>query len=100
MDQLFDLGSRFDLVWDEGDNILLSVGDPVGLFPQIRLVRLLSCMGLMTITGLRFDAIVRSSFCASISEHFGAEPEVSAVSCHTGRQWRDHYDDVCALVRW
>ena len=79
MDQLFDLGSRFDLMWDEGDNILLSVGDPVGLFPQIRLVRLLSYMGLLMITDLRFDAIVRSSFRASISEHFGAEPEVSAV---------------------
>ena len=30
VDQLFDLGFRFDLVLDEDDNILLPVGDPVG----------------------------------------------------------------------
>ena len=29
----------------------------LGLFPQIRLVRLLSYMGLLVITGLRFDVI-------------------------------------------
>ena len=79
-DQLFDLRIRFDLVWDEGDNIILSVGDPVGLFPQIRLVQFLWYMGLLVIAGHHFDAIVRSSFCASISEYFGAESEVSAVT--------------------
>ena len=37
-------------------------------------------MGLLVITGLRFDAIVRSSFRASISESCGAESGVSAVT--------------------
>ena len=83
------------LVLDVDDNILFFVGDPVGLFPQIRLVRMLSYLGLLVITGLRFDVIVRSSFRASISECFGAESR--GVSCHTGRQWRDHYDDVRAF---
>ena len=34
-DQLFDLQTCFDLLWDEGENAILTVGDTPGVFPRI-----------------------------------------------------------------
>ena len=59
-DQLCALRPCFYLVWDEGDNIILSVGDLVGLFPHNRLVRLLSYMGFWCFDAIHFAHLYRS----------------------------------------
>ena len=33
-DKLFDLMNCFDLLWDEGEDAILSIGDSPGIFPQ------------------------------------------------------------------
>ena len=54
-DQLFDLRNCFDLLWNEGENAISSVGDSPGIFPQNWLPPHLSCTGLLEVTGLCFD---------------------------------------------
>ena len=79
-DQLFDLMNYFDLLCDEGEYAILSIGDSRGVFPQNWLPPQLFYTGLLEVTGPRFDVIVRALFRASKSAHFGAEPVVSDVT--------------------
>ena len=74
-DQLFELRTCFDLLWDEGENAISSVGDFLVVFPQNWLPP-----HLLEVTELCFDAIVRSLFHAAKSVRFGAEPIVSDVT--------------------
>ena len=50
-DQLFDLRTCFDLLWDEGEDAILSVDDSLGVFPQNWLPSLLSYTGLLKVAG-------------------------------------------------
>ena len=79
-DQLSDLINCFDLLWDEGEEAISSFGDSPGVFPQNWLPPQLSYTGLLEVTGVRFDVIVRSLFCAVKSVCFGAKPVVSDVT--------------------
>ena len=79
-DQLFDLRNCVDLVWDEGENAISSVGDSPGVFPQNWLPPHLSYTGLLEVIGLYFDAIVWSLFCAAESVRFSIKPIMSDVT--------------------
>ena len=76
-DQLSELMNCFDLLWDEGEEAISSFGDSPGVFPQNWLPPQLSYTGLLEVTGVCFDVIVRSLFRAVKSVRFGAEPVVS-----------------------
>ena len=76
-DQLSDLMNCFDLLWDEGEEAISSFGDSPGVFPHNWLPPQLSYTGLLEVTGVCFDVIVRSLFRAVKSVCFGAEPVVS-----------------------
>ena len=79
-DQLSDLMNCFDVLWDEGEEAISSFGDSPGVFPQNWLPSQLSYTGLLEVTGVRFDVIVRSLFRAVKSVCFGAKPVVSDVT--------------------
>ena len=79
-DQFSDLMNCFDLWCDKGVNDISSLCDSPGVFPQNWLPPQLSYTGLLEVTGVHFDVIVRSLFCADKSVHFGAEPVVSDVT--------------------
>ena len=49
-DQLFDLRTCFDLLWDEGEDAILSVGDSLRVFPQNWLPPFLSHTGRLLLT--------------------------------------------------
>ena len=78
--QLFDLINHLDLLWDEGENVILSVDDSPGVFPRNWLPPRISYTGLLEINGVRFDAIVRSLFHAGKSLLFGIELMMSDVT--------------------
>ena len=50
-DHLLDLRNWFDLLWDESENAISSVGDSPGVFPQNWLPPYLSNKGLLEATG-------------------------------------------------
>ena len=86
-DQLFDLMNCLDLLRDE----VKDDGSPE-LFPQDWLSPHLSYTGLLEAKGLRFDAIVRSLFCAAQEFRYITDN----VRCHGG--WRrDPYGNIRSL---
>ena len=79
---MFDLINYLDLLWDEGENVIFSVDDSPGIFRRNWLPPQLYNTGVLEVTGVRFDAIVRSLFHAGIitkSLLFGIEPMMSDV---------------------
>ena len=70
----------FDLLWGAGEEAISSFGDSMGVFPQNWLPPHLSYTGLLEITGVRFDVIVRCLFRAAKSVRFGAEPVMLNVT--------------------
>ena len=72
----------FDLLWDEGENVILSLDDSPGVFPPELAAPRLYYMGLLEVTGVHFDAIVRSLLHAGKSLIFGIEPMMSDVTAY------------------
>ena len=78
-DQSFDLMDCFDILWDEGENVIFSGDDCPGVCPRNWLPH--RCyMGVLEVTGVRFDAIVWSLFHAGKSLFFGMEPMMPDVT--------------------
>ena len=70
----------FDLLWGAGEEATSSFGDSTGVFPQNWLPPQLSYKGLLEVTGVHFDVIVRGLIRAAKSVRFGAESVVSNVT--------------------